>query len=121
MTPLSALGQIALPVSDPDRAEAFYEGKLGLAKLFRFGHLLFFDCDGVRLMLEGNSATGATEGVCLYYRVTGIERAYEDMKGRGVPFDDAPHLIAKMPDHELWMAFFRDPDRNLLAIMEEKR
>ena len=72
-------------------------------------------------MLEGNSVTGATEGVCLYYRVAGIERVCEDMKGRGVPFDDAPHLIAKMPDHELWMAFFRDPDRNLLAIMEEKR
>jgi methylmalonyl-CoA/ethylmalonyl-CoA epimerase len=53
--------------------------------------------------------------------VTGIERAYQELKDRGVPFDDAPHLIAKMPDHELWMAFFRDPDRNLLALMEEKR
>ena len=122
MTSLSALGQIALPVSDADRAEAFYGEKLGLPKLFRFGHLVFFDCGGVRLMLEGNSQeAGRTECVCLYYRVTGIERACQELSDRGVPFDDAPHLVAKMPDHELWMAFFRDPDRNLLALMEEKR
>lgn len=119
---LSTLGQIALPVSDADRADAFYGEKLGLPRLFRFGHLLFFDCGGVRLMLEGNSTeAGRTEGVCLYYRVTAIERACEELKARGVPFDDAPHLIARMPDHELWMAFFRDPDRNLLALMEERR
>ena len=119
---LSALGQIALPVSDADRADVFYAEKLGLPRLFRFGHLLFFDCGGVRLMLEGNSTeAGQTEGVCLYYRVEGIERAHEELKARGVPFDDAPHLIAKMPDHELRMAFFRDPDRNLLALMEERR
>ena len=119
---LSALGQIALPVSDADRAEAFYGGQLGLPKLFRFGHLVFFDCGGVRLMLEGNSDdAGRVEGVCLYYRVTGIEQAHRELKERGVAFDDPPHLIARMPDHELWMAFFRDPDRNLLAIMEERR
>jgi methylmalonyl-CoA/ethylmalonyl-CoA epimerase len=119
---LSALGQIALPVSDPDRADAFYSGKLGLPRLFRFGELVFFDCGGVRLMLEGNRGEpGRAEGVCLYYRVSGIEQAYRELSERGVPFDDAPHLIAKMPDHELWMAFFRDPDRNLLALMEEKR
>jgi methylmalonyl-CoA/ethylmalonyl-CoA epimerase len=29
--------------------------------------------------------------------------------------------VAKMPDHELWMAFFRDPDGNLLALMSEVR
>jgi len=38
---------------------------------------------------------------------------------RGVSFEKQPHLIAKMPDHELWMAFFRDPDENLLALMSE--
>jgi hypothetical protein len=26
-----------------------------------------------------------------------------------------------LPDHELWMAFFRDPDENLLALMSEVR
>jgi methylmalonyl-CoA/ethylmalonyl-CoA epimerase len=119
---LSALGQIALPVSDADRAEDFYGNTLGLPKLFRFGDLVFFDCGGVRLMLEGNSKNaGQTEGVCLYYRVDDIEHSCDALQEHGVPFDVGPHLIAKMPDHELWMAFFRDPDGNMLAIMEEKR
>ncbi len=122
MIKLSALGQIALPVSDADRAEDFYANKLGLPKLFRFGDLVFFDCAGIRLMLEGNSKNaGHAEGVCLYYRVVDIEHSCDALQELGVPFDMGPHLIAKMPDHELWMAFFRDPDRNLLAIMEEKR
>jgi len=49
---LSHIGQIALPVTDVDRAEAFYERALGLRKLYRFGDLTFFDCAGVRLLLE---------------------------------------------------------------------
>jgi catechol 2,3-dioxygenase-like lactoylglutathione lyase family enzyme len=119
---LSTLGQIALPVSDTDRAEDYYGKVLGLTRLFRFGHLVFFDCGGVRLMLEGNSKeAGHTDGVCLYSRVAAIEGVYQELRAHGASFDDAPHLIAKMPDHELCMAFFRDPDRNLLAIMEEKR
>ncbi|NJM92687.1 MAG: VOC family protein [Rhodospirillaceae bacterium] len=73
---LSALGQIALPVSDADRADALYTEKLGLPRLFRFGHLVFFDCGGVRLMLDGDSQEAReTEGACLYYRVEGIEDA----------------------------------------------
>lgn len=50
-----------------------------------------------------------------------IETVAKDLKTKGVAFEGDPHLIAKMPDHELWMAFFRDPDGHLLALMEEKR
>ena len=104
--PLSQLGQIALPVSDADRSEAFYGQSLGLPKLFRFGNLVFFDCAGVRLMLEGMpKAVTPAEGVCHYFRVEGIEAAFDEIKAKGVQFVDEPHLIARMPDHELWMAF----------------
>lgn len=119
---LSRIGQIALPVSDANRAEAFYEGILELKKLFRFGDLVFFDCAGVRLMLEGRAKTVQPgEGVCHYFMVEGIENTATLLASKGVHFEGAPHLIAKMPDHELWMAFFRDPDGHLLALMEEKR
>jgi methylmalonyl-CoA/ethylmalonyl-CoA epimerase len=57
----------------------------------------------------------------VYFRVGDIDDAHSELSGRGVPFDDAPHLIARMPDHDLWMAFFRDPDRNLLGLMSEVR
>lgn len=120
--PLSRLGQIALTVSDADRAEDFYRQKLGLPKLFRYGNLVFFDCDGIRLMLEGaNKPVQPTSGVCHYFRVDRIEAVVAELKAKEVPFDTEPHLIAKMPDHELWMAFFRDPDGHLLALMEDRR
>lgn len=119
---LGTLGQIALPVSDADRSEHFYGELLGLPKLFRFGTLVFFDCGGVRLMLEGSGkAAPSTSGACHYFKVQGIDAAYEELKTRGVTFVDQPHLVAKMPDHELWMAFFVDPDGHMLSLMEEKR
>ena len=55
---LNQLGQFALPVSDADRSESFYGETLGLTELFRFGDLVFFDCGGVRLMLEQSSQPG---------------------------------------------------------------
>jgi methylmalonyl-CoA/ethylmalonyl-CoA epimerase len=119
---LGAIGQIALHVSDADRAERFYRDTLGLPLLFRFGDVVFFDCAGVRLMLEGgHESTGKREQFCLYFRVSGIEAAAADLRSRQVYFEREPHRVAKMPDHELWMAFMHDPDGNLLALMEEKR
>jgi methylmalonyl-CoA/ethylmalonyl-CoA epimerase len=120
--PLSQLGQIALPVSDADRSEEFYGSVLGLPKLYRYGTLVFFDCAGVRLMLEGSSkSVEPTVGLCHYFTVHAIDETVAELSGRGVRFEDEPHLIAKMPDHELWMAFFKDPDGHLLALMEERR
>ena len=119
---LDRIGQIALPVSDPDRAEAFYGQTLGLEKLFRFGSLVFFDCAGVRLMLEGSAkAVQPGAGVCHYFKVDSIPDSVAELKEKGLRFEDDPHLIARMPDHELWMTFFKDPDGHLLALMEERR
>jgi methylmalonyl-CoA/ethylmalonyl-CoA epimerase len=46
------IGQIALPIRDVDRSETFYEKAIGLRKLYRFADLSFFDCAGVRLLLD---------------------------------------------------------------------
>ena len=121
-TGLGAIGQIALHVSDVDRAERFYRDTLGLPLLFRFGSLAFFDCAGVRLMLEGgHESTGKREQFCVYFRVSGIEAVVAALRLRQVYFEREPQLVARMPDHELWMAFMHDPDGNPLALMEEKR
>jgi methylmalonyl-CoA/ethylmalonyl-CoA epimerase len=119
---MPAISQIALHVSDADRAEAFYQGKLGLTRLYRFGELIFFDCGGVRLMLDGGHPPDSSgSACCIYYRVEDIVARFAEMKAKSVNFDDEPHLIARMPDHELWMVFFKDPDGNQLALMEERR
>lgn len=119
---LSLIGQITLPVSNPDVSEAFYRDKLGLPFLFRYGNLVFFNCNGLRLMLEGEPGeTMRNTGVCVYFKIEGIEAIWAEMKQKEVLFEDEPHLIVKIPDHERWMVFLRDPDGNLLALMEEKR
>jgi methylmalonyl-CoA/ethylmalonyl-CoA epimerase len=116
---LGPIGQIARAVADVDRAEAFYGGVLGLRKLFRFGDLTFFDCAGVRLMIEKSTAPQPTGESVLYFRVADIALAYKELSARGVAFDDKPHLIARMEDHDLWMTFFKDPDGHVLSLMQE--
>ncbi|HET6236915.1 MAG TPA: VOC family protein [Acetobacteraceae bacterium] len=117
---LNHIGQIALPVTDVDRAEAFYRTALGLRQLYRFGDLTFFDCAGVRLMLEKtDDPVSAARSSVIYFRCADIVLAVRVLRGRGVIFDDAPHLIARMHDHDLWMSFFRDPDGHTLALMQE--
>ena len=84
--------------------------------------MAFFDCAGVRLMLSlPENAEFDHPGSVLYFRVDDIEQAYATLKERGVTFVDQPHLIARMPDHELWMTFFKDTEGNTLALMAEKR
>jgi len=115
---LSQIGQIALPVADTDRAEAFYEKVIGLRKLYRFGDLSFFDCAGVRLLLDKADNVEGPRG-CLYFRCADIALTVAELAKRGVAFTSKPHLIAKMDDHDLWMAFFKDPDGHTLAVMQE--
>ena len=117
------IGQLAIPVADLDRSLAFYRDMLGLRFLFQAPPgLAFLDCGGVRLMLARNQEgePAAPTGV-IYYRVPDIEAAYRTLLERGANFVDRPHLIAKLPDHELWMVFLRDPDDHLLALMAERR
>jgi methylmalonyl-CoA/ethylmalonyl-CoA epimerase len=119
---LTRIGQIAVPVTDIDRAVAFYRDTLGMPFLFQAPPgLAFFDLSGVRLMLDAPAAAQAGQGAVIYYAVPDLHAACASLAGRGVHFEAEPHLIARMPDHELWMAFFRDPDHNLLALMSEVR
>jgi methylmalonyl-CoA/ethylmalonyl-CoA epimerase len=88
--------------------------------LFRAGDLAFFDCAGVRLMLsppeEGETVRRAST---IYFKVEDIHQAYRILAQQGVVFDDAPNFIADMGDYEIWMAFFRDTEQNVLAISAE--
>ncbi|MGN6756816.1 MAG: VOC family protein [Thermomicrobiales bacterium] len=119
---LSRLGQIALNAHDLDRAVAFYRDRLGLTFLFRAPNLAFFDCADVRLMLALPERPELDHpGSILYFSVDDLNAAYETLNQRGVTFTDRPHLIARMPDHELWMAFFVDTEGNTLGLMSEVR
>jgi methylmalonyl-CoA/ethylmalonyl-CoA epimerase len=121
-TPIQHIGQISIRTNDLQAAVAFYRDQLGLDYLFDAGQMAFFMCGDVRLMLaEPESPEFDHPSSIVYFRVGDIQAAHEELADRGVPFDDAPHLIAELDDHDLWMAFFRDPDRNLLGLMAEVR
>ena len=117
---LAQIGQIAVPVADVERAIAFYRDVLGMRFLFKAPPGLgFFDCAGVRLMLDEPAKAQAGRASVIYYKVPDLHAAFEALTARGAKFEAKPHLIARLPDHELWMAFLRDPDKNLLALMSE--
>lgn len=117
---LNPIGQINLLVDDIDLAESFYEETLKLQKLYRFGNLVFFDCAGIRLLVEkGGNMPFKPGSSIIYFRVPDIQLTCNELKRRGVQFVDDPHLIASMEDHDLWMSFFKDPAGNTLAVMQE--
>jgi catechol 2,3-dioxygenase-like lactoylglutathione lyase family enzyme len=120
---LSKISQISVNAHDLERAIAFYRDKLGMRFLFQVPPKMgFFDCGGVRLMLSlPEKPEFDHPGSVLYFLVPDIQKSYTTLNSRGVSFEGEPHLIAKMPDHELWMVFFRDSEGNLLALMSEKR
>lgn len=118
----SRIGQIAIICKDVARATEFYRDTLGLRFLFSAGpKLAFFDCGGVRLMLDANDVEIETGTSVLYFFVSGIEATVSELTNKGVAFIEPPHMIAKMPDHELWLAAFRDSEGNVMSVMEEKR
>ena len=128
--PAFTIGQIAVVVADVARAIAFYGDVLGLPFLFAAPGadgapaLAFFDAGGVRLMLtrtEAQADGGAAPGTSvIYYRTADLDATYATAVARGAAPAGAPHLIARMPDHELWMAFVRDSEQNLLGLMSER-
>ena len=121
VTGISRIGQIAINAHDVERAANFYQDAMGLKLLFKVPPgLAFFDCGGVRLMLDrAEKPEFDHPSSVLYFAVPDIQGAYGRMKEGGVHFEDEPHLIARMPAHDLWMTFFRDSEGNLLALMSE--
>jgi len=117
---LAKIGQISVNAHDLERAVAFYRDKLGMRHLFTVPRMAFFDCGGIRLML-GLPETAELDhpASIIYYKVDDIQATHDTLTGRGVQFATDPHLIAKMPSHDLWMAEFRDSENNVLALMSE--
>jgi catechol 2,3-dioxygenase-like lactoylglutathione lyase family enzyme len=117
----ATIGQASINVHDVEKAVAFYRDTLGMRFLFQAGpKMAFFDCGGVRLMLAVPEKPEFDHpSSVFYFKVGDIRAVAATLESRGVPFEGPPHMIAAMPDHDLWMAFFRDVEGNLLALMSE--
>lgn len=119
---LSQIGQIYVTVHNLEKAVEFYRDKLSMKFLFRVQNMAFFDCDGIRLML-GVPETREFDhpSSVIYFTVEDIKNTHVQLKERGVVFVSEPHIVADLGKKELWMAFFRDLDQNVLALMSEIR
>jgi methylmalonyl-CoA/ethylmalonyl-CoA epimerase len=121
-TQVQGITQVAMTVNDVPASVTFYRDAIGLPQLpIPAGPTMaFFMMGDVRLMLsqpEAGFAPGG--GTVIYMKVTDIKGAVAAMKGRGVTFLRDEHLIAKLPDREVWLAEFKDPSGNALCLMSE--
>ena len=123
MTSLSAIKQVSVNARDLPRATAFYRDSLRIKHLFDAPpQMSFFDCGGIRLLVgvaEKPEFAHATS--IIYFGVDDIDSAHSELKWRGVKFHPGqPHLAARMPGREVWIAFFDDTEGNVLALICEK-
>lgn len=118
---LEKIGQIALTVTDLGRARDFYRNTLGMRFLFEIPTMAFFQCGDIRFALGTSEANGPRGGTILYFKVEDLPAVHSCLADQGVEFTQTPHLVARMPDHDLWLAFFRDPDGNVIGLMSEVR
>ena len=117
---ITGIGQIAINCHDLKRATEFYRDTLGMRLLYEFPGLAFFDCGGVRLMLaEPEKKEFDHPASIIYYRVSDIQQSARTLIDKGIVLEHEPHIIAKMPDHDLWMFFVRDSEENLIGFMSE--
>ncbi len=117
---IQKVGQVGVPVKDLERALEFYKDKLGLSLLFNTDRLAFFDCDGIRLLLSLPEAEEFNHpSSVIYFQVANINESYERLESKEVTFIDEPHVVGKMGQTEIWMAFFKDTEDNIHALMSE--
>jgi methylmalonyl-CoA/ethylmalonyl-CoA epimerase len=121
-TELGPIGQIHLSVNDIAEALPFYRDVLRLPLLFEVQaqKTVSFDCGGTPLYVEEAEPGADASHPLLYFRVDDIDEAHRHLQGRGAAFEGPPHLVDEDDTAQLWLAFFRDPDGTLLALMEER-
>lgn len=118
---LGKIKQIALVQKDVPGAVAFYRDGLGLTLLFEMAGMAFFDAGGVRLMMTNASAPEFDHpNSIIYFDVPDIQAAWEQCKARGVKFEQDPHAVGKTGTHEIWICACRDPEGNVIELMQER-
>jgi methylmalonyl-CoA/ethylmalonyl-CoA epimerase len=120
-SPLIGILQVAVAVTEIDRATAFYRDVLGLPVLMTAPNMAFLNCGGVRLYLSSRASDHSGGDSFLYFKTADINAFLADAKAKSVSIHQEPQVIARMPDHDLWLMWIKDSEGNLLGIMEERR
>ena len=118
----ATLAQVMVPIEDFERGTAFYRDILGLPFLFAAPpQMAFFQCGSVRLLVGVLPPDRPRQrGGALYFQVPDIQAVFGALRDKGVRFLSDPHVVHRTPKVELWLAEFKEPDQNQLALMAEK-
>jgi catechol 2,3-dioxygenase-like lactoylglutathione lyase family enzyme len=112
------LVQVALTCRDLDRARSFYRDTLSLPLLFEAGNMLFFQLEGLRLMVgKEETAESAIGGSVIYFDAPDIDALGAALEAKGVVFLGRAEAVQRTATHELKLRAFKDPDGNALALM----
>ncbi len=112
------LAQIGLTCRDLERSKIFYRDTLGLTLLFEASGMLFFQLDGLRLMVGNNvKADQPIGGSILYFDAPDIDTLGAALEARGVAFAGPAQVVQQTETHQLKLRQFFDPDGNALAMM----
>ena len=118
---LIGIMQLGIPVKDTERATAFYRDKLGFRLLMNGPNMAFFDCGGIRIYLDANPGmVEVGKNSMIYFRTGNVERTHSAFQERGATIHQSPHIIASLPDRDVWLMWVRDSEQNLLGVMEER-
>ena len=115
---IESIGQIAVNVKNVTRAVNFYKDVIGLPLLFESNGLAFFQCGETRLLLSlPEKAEFDHPSSVLYFKTDKLSSTVMSMQEAGAEFIDEPHMVGKMGDIEIWMAFFKDGEGNIHPVM----
>jgi catechol 2,3-dioxygenase-like lactoylglutathione lyase family enzyme len=113
-----------VPTTDAARARAFYEGVLGLRFVKDDGFAMVLDANGIMIRVAklGKDFT-PVQFTILGWQVSGIEDVVRSLQKKGVHFEIFGFL--KQDELGIWtaptgdkVAWFKDPDGNILSVSE---
>ena len=120
---LNEIGQISISVTDIDKAVNFYRDILGIPFLFQISDpqpMAFFNCNGIRLYINQPENPQHSGTSVIYFKVDSTHQTVAKLKTHNIKIESEPHIIHQTDNYTLWMAFFKDPDDNLMAVMSEE-
>ena len=112
-----------VPIKDSGKARAFYEGVLGLDFVKDDGFALVFDANGIMVRAAKMKEFTPAQFTVLGWQVSGIEDVVRSLAKKGVHFEIFGFF--KQDERGIWtaptgdkVAWFKDPDGNLLSVSQ---
>jgi catechol 2,3-dioxygenase-like lactoylglutathione lyase family enzyme len=109
--------------ANPARSKRFYSDTLGLTVLSDDRFAIAFDCNGIQLRIQKVDKVRPHRFTSLGWHVANLRRAVAGLAKRGVTFERYPFL--EQDEAGVWqapsgsqVAWFKDPDGNLLSLTQ---